>query len=361
MPDPYPLVCKRGRRVRRLTSATSILFLLCIDGFLSADDKKDADTPVATINSLVNCGNVFGDQEVEVRFRIDARRALKGRFAWRYAVGPATAAAREIELVAGPDAAANIVIKLPIPPVKAGVVLQSRLTLHVYEAGQNVPLATVDRDIWIFPKDPFSDRNDWLKKLKITLYDPPGATKKVLDAAKVPFEEINTAAALTDLKEGLLLIGEGTSFKEEKDLPVTLDKLATRGLVVLFLAPTDGEIAIPGLSGPSSALRDLTMRRDIVRRLDKRLAPEGWPADEQAIASSITVKTGENGVVGEVTKGVGGWPWVEVRPEMGNGCFALCGHSIIARWETGPNSRFLLAKLLEHLTEIDSDKTKKGE
>ncbi len=127
------------------------------------------------------------------------------------------------------------------------------------------------------------------------------------------------------------------------------------------MAPSDGEIAIPGLGGPSGGLRDLALRRDIVRRLDKRLAAEGWPAIGNAVASSIGFKTGENGVVGEVTKGAEGWPWIEVRRETGTGRFALCGHSIIASWESGPTSRFLLSSVLEHLTETDSDKSKKRE
>ncbi len=184
----------------------------------------------------------------------------------------------------------------------------------------------------------------------------PGATKKTLAAAKVPFEQIDNAAALPELKEGLLLIGEGVSFKEERDLAEALDGLTARGLVVLCLAPTDGEIAIPGISDSGSGLGELTFRRDIVRRLDKRLAPEGWPAYGMA-ASSIVIKMGDSGVVGEVTKGAGGWPWLEARSAAGSGRFALGQHPIIATWETGPTSRFLLAKLLEHLTEIAGSQT----
>ena len=84
------------------------------------------------------------------------------------------------------------------------------------------------------------------------------------------------------LKEGGVIVVEGVSFKDEKGLGETLVKLASGGLSVLILAPSAGEVAIPGIGGPAGGLEELTFRRDIVRTLDKRLDSDGWPPDGKA-------------------------------------------------------------------------------
>jgi hypothetical protein len=55
----------------------------------------------------------------------------------------------------------------------------------------NKPLATHEQKVWVFPEDPFADKAEWLKGLKLHLYEPPGATNKLLTAAKRPFERKN--------------------------------------------------------------------------------------------------------------------------------------------------------------------------
>src|SRR5262249_17774158 len=141
-------------------------------------------------------GNVFGDQEIEFKFRIDAAKAVEGKVVWRLAAGTATIKAGEADLVANPSRPSYITIKLPMPPVKNGAILHTRLAVASVEAGQKKSAASFEHDLWIFPRDPFSDRVEWLKKLKITLYDPKGNTAKVFTAANIPFEEARDVDAL---------------------------------------------------------------------------------------------------------------------------------------------------------------------
>jgi hypothetical protein len=288
---------------------------------------------------------VFGGQVTEFRFRVDGRKPAKGRVTWRLAAGTATVAAGE----AATDAAGSVRIRLPVPPVKDGVVLRTRLTVAVVEGDQAKPAATREQDVWVFPKDPFAGRSEWLKMLRIGLYDPPGATAKILTAANVPFDELRTVDAVADRKTGVVVVGEGVSFQEERGLAATLDRLAAAGVAVLCLAPAAGELVVPGLDGPGSGQRDLTFRRDFVRELDKRLDPAGWRPDGKTVASTVVVKAGAGGAVGEVVPG-GGWPWVEARYEPGKGRWVVCGLAVVAGWDAGPTPRFLFARLLEHLT-----------
>ena len=251
------------------------------------------------------------------------------------------------------DAPTEIAVKVALPPVKAGVVFHTKLTVAVVEADQKKPTATFEQDVWIFPHDPFADRSEWLKKLKITLFDSKGDTAKVFTAAKIPFEETKSVDTLAEVKDGVVIVGEGISFKDEKGLAAALQKLATGGVVVLILAPAGGEVLIPGLGGPAVGFEALTFRREIVRKLDKRLDPDGWLPDGKSVSNSLIVKMGEDAVGGEVVQGPGGWPWVEVRHAPGNGRWAFCGLAVIAKWDAGPTPRFLFAKMLEYLTESE--------
>ncbi|MCE9532497.1 MAG: hypothetical protein K8T89_15455 [Planctomycetes bacterium] len=321
---------------------------------IAAEEKKAADE--VKLITVAFSQNVFGGQEIEFRFRLESARALKGRISWRYSIGTATVGAREVETAAGPDVSPTFSIKLAIPPVKDGVILQSRLTLTVFEVGQKAPAATFDRDVWIFPRDPFVDRADWLKQLKITLYDPARTTSKLLTAAKIPFEEIGNSAQLPDHKEGLLLIGEGIAFKEERDLTDALAKLVGNGVVVFCLAPATGQTTIPGLGGAANASTDLTFCRDIMKRLDKRLDAENWLPDGKVITSSAVMKMVEDAAVVEFSPSAVGWTWIEGRSVKGKGRIGICGHAIMAKWETSPTPRYLFARLLEHLSDLELKK-----
>jgi hypothetical protein len=318
------------------------------------DPKKSA----VTITPTRAWGNVFGDQEIEFKFRVDAANAVKGKVVWRLAAGTATIKGGEADLAANPNGPADIAIKLPVPPVKDGIIFHTRLTLSALESGEKKPAASFEKDLWIFPKDPFVDRSEWLKKLKITLYDPKGDTAKVFSAAKIPYEESRDVDSVAALKEGVLIVGEGVNFKDERSLAATLHKLASNGLTVLCLAPFAGEVMIPGLGGGDGS-EEISFRREIVRKLDKRLDPDGWLPDGKALASSVVVKMGEEGVAGEVVQGSGGWPWIEARFGTGKGRWAVCGLAVVSKWEAGPTPRFLLARVLEYLTQSDIEQTKK--
>lgn len=299
-------------------------------------DDKEKEKPAVAVAPTGAPGNVFGDEVHEFKFRVEVQRASKGRIAWRVAAGTATVKAGEVEYAATADAPAVVSIKVAVPPVKDGVVLHTRLTLSAIEDKQPKPVATYEQDLWVFPKDPFADRTEWVKKLKVTLYDPKGDTAKVLTAAKVPFEEARDVDAVIAVKEGVLLVGEGLSFKDERGLTAALHKLAADGRTVLILAPASGEVMIPGVGGPAAGFEDLSFRREIVRKLDKRLDPDGWPPDGKAVASSVVVKMGDDTTGGVVEAGPGGWPWVEARATAGKGRWALCGLGVIAKWDAGP-------------------------
>ena len=341
--------------MNRFRSWLAIVILLA-SGFAVCLAADENEKPRLKIEPVRVWRTVFADHETELRFRIEApKQATKGRIAWRLAAGNRTLAAREDDFTADPEKPAVVSVKLRIDALRDGVVLPTKLTLTAIEAGQNTPAATWEKDITIFVKDPFVDRSEWLKSLKITLFDPPGTTTKVLTAMKVPFDEQPNSAALADLKDGVLIVGEGVSFKEHRDVPELLAKVAARGVAVLCLAPLDGELVVPGIGAAAEEPVELVFHKNAIRRLDKRLDAEAWPPDGKIVAATVSVKSVDAVAVGEVTVGPGGWPWAEARYASGKGRWVFCGYVVIAKWDDGPTPRYLFSRMLEHLT-TDADK-----
>jgi hypothetical protein len=294
--------------------------------------------------------DLFGDQEVKRSFQVRATEAWQGRVAWRFTAGGQTLASGESPAAAAPGKPATIAIRLPVPPVRDGVVLETRLVVAAYAAGAARPEATRGSTFWVFPRDPFADRGEWLKARKITLFDPRETTAPVLRKAGVPFAQTRNVDALGGLREGLLVVGEGVSFKEERGLPEVLLRAASRGLPVLCLAPAEGTFPIPGVDhAPPPTPAGLAFRQqDVIGRLDRRL-DTAWPPDGKVVASRIALRSDGTAVVGEAGTGADGWPWLEIEYPDKGGRLLLCGFGIITHWEAGPAPRFLFAQLLQLL------------
>ena len=183
--------------------------------------RSAEDAP--TLEPRQSWTNAFADKDLELRFTVKPATEWKGRAVWSLAAdNDRTLTKGEADVTATADKPAEVVVKLRTPEVKPGVVLKTRLHVFLLAGGDTKPVATHERTLWVFPDDPFVNRRVWLKALKITLFDPEKTTAEALKKLEVPFEESNNVAALAELKEGLLLIGEGVSFKDYPDLPEAL-------------------------------------------------------------------------------------------------------------------------------------------
>jgi hypothetical protein len=334
--------------------------LACILTLLTSGPARSQDQkPGQLIEPVEGWTNVFAAKQadaardVDVHLTIHAPKDFKGRLAWSFAVGQATIQRQEMALPEPTKGPAKVKIGLRVPFVREGVVAQAKLAVALIRDGQNAPAATYEKRLWIYPYEPFFDRASWLKSLKITLYDPKETTAALLKKMGVPFEEVRSAAALADLKDGLVLVGEGMSFDDERALPEILIKLAAAGLPVLCLAPAQGTLPLPGADNTLPAPSAFAFRgAEVITRVDKRLDAHGWAG--KVNARVLAIKTADGSVVAEIMEGRGsdgrGWPWLEMR-YPGRGRLVLCGFGIMSHWEAGPTSRFLFARTLEFLTD----------
>jgi hypothetical protein len=306
-----------------------------------------------TIESRETWSNIYGAAPFTRNVTVKSERALVGRLAWGLSLGGRTVARGERAMRAEPGKAATVALALTAPPVKDGVILAGRLTVAVSVEGESRPQAEVEQALVFFPRDPFAGRAEWLNGLKLAVYDPARSTTEAFEKAAIPFEPVREPAALDSLTEGTIVIGESVAWDEERGLAEAVLQAAARGRPVLCLAPAPGRLVLPGLGDPPlAAPRRLSWRRnDVIADFDKRLDSRAWPPNGQVVARSLATRAEGNELVALVADGSAAWPWFEAEFAAGQGRLIVCGFGIVAHWEDGPTPTFLLAKILERLSQ----------
>lgn len=289
---------------------------------------------------------VFADSEVDLHVGLQPA-GTTGKLVWRHTVENRTLSSGEIAL----DPNERVALKLWVPALNEGVAIRTELTLSlvgdIAKPRKQDPLATFTRVLWIVDPDAFAGRKKWLEALKLALYDPVGETAPVFEKSKIPFTKIATLAAVDQLTEGILVIGEGVDLTKAPGLNDSMFQLVRREIPVICLAPQNGELPYPAAEGSGA----VAVRFDgdgIVKELDKRLSAAAWSCDGATTVQRF-VPTTIRGEIGLRLSGqASGWPWIEaVYPRKTK--LILCGYPLIATWQREPAARYLLARILESL------------
>ncbi len=328
-----------------LVAGVAILWLAAPE----APEALGAEGDVS-VTVLEGWSTVFGGRRAEFHCTVTAKASFEGRASWSLTVGRRTLARGETSVSAGPRKVGTVEIQCDLPQVAEGVVMPAVLSVACYAPNARTPAASLAKSLWIFPENPFAGRSQWLKQLRIHLFDPAGKTRNVLRKQAIPFTETGNVDSLTALDRGVLIIGEGTSFQKYRGLPRIMIQVAAKGIPVLCLAPSDGQFVLPGtqeadLPRPSR----ITFRRaDVIRELDKRLDAGTWPPDGKVAAGGVALKSDRDRVIAQVVAGDAGWPWLEVRFAGGRGKLIVCSFALMRKWDAGPTPRFLFARLLAY-------------
>jgi hypothetical protein len=296
--------------------------------------------------------NLFGGKEVVLQLTVSATEPFRGTLGWRLASEGRTLARREQAVAIEAGAAVGVEIRFETPSVKDGTALATTLEVMVMAKGGTAAAAKLNKSLWIFPANAWADRGAWLKQLNLRLFDPDGKTSALLEKEKIPFTAIRNVSALAELTDGVLLVGEGVSFKDYRGLARSLLQAAAGGTAVLCLAPREGEIPIVDASEDKQPqpIRMDFRQCEIIHELDKRLDAACWPTTG-AGSVGIQLQGARGPVVGEVSQAGAGWRWIEMTYAGGKhkGRMVVTGLALLEKWDTSPAPRYLLLKMLEHV------------
>jgi hypothetical protein len=321
--------------------------------FVTAAVCSAADQPQIEISE--GFSNVFAARESTFRVTVKADNPWKGRAAWSFTtLNDRTIRSGEADVTATAERPGQVEIRVQAPEVKPGTTLRTRLRVYLIPADGKHPDASRLKTIWVFPEDPFFGRKEWLKNLKISLFDPERTTAAALEKLGVPFDLVPSVAAAGATMQGVLLIGEGVSLKDYPDLAMTLVRLAEAGRPVVCLAPLAGTFPVPapGSRGPRFFQ---WKKQGVIRELDKQLDAAAWLPGGTVVANSFTLTAADGIVVAEVAAGADGWAWLEAEYPS-HGRLVICGFGLLGKpWDAGPTPRHLFARILEHITRKPKD------
>ena len=283
----------------------------------------------------------FGGTSATWRVEAHGPRVVEGHVAWSLETEGGVVARREQGVRLDPAAPASVEIVVDLPETRAGVVAEGRLRVALLDERRQ-PLAELEKPVFVFGRDPATDRKQWLQELDLRLYDPSGETARRLDELGWPHRQIANPAAFAALGGGTLIVGEGCSLRENRGLMEAAIRAAQGGAHIVVLAPADGVFAPPGPAeaGPGPAMLRF-LGPEWIRELDKRL-------DVPALRAAFRLGGTRAGAEVAVVSGEG-WAFVEARWPDG-GALVLAGPGLLDTWEISPVPRHLLVRLLEWTT-----------
>ena len=299
-----------------------------------------ADDDVLTLNPTASA--LFADAVVPYSIGVEGVGNRAVVLGWAFAISGRTVASGEVDVPAG-----NARISLPVPPLKAGVTLDS--VLHLVAKIDGKEGAVADKQITIFPKDAFSPLRSIAERVGVAVYDPSKTTSEILRKSGLPLISLRSMEAIESAEAQLVLVGEGMAADRYTALPKVMANAASNGKCVVCLPAASGHWQIPELSGDVPRVRSVSLCRDEgIRTLDKRLSIAGWADGAEMVSGGILIEARGKSLQGKVTTGPAAWPWIEI-DYVGGGKVIYCGYRLIVAWESNPTPRYVLARLLERM------------
>ena len=317
-----------------------------------------AEAPQVNIQYREQVTAFFAEADAHFHFDIATSSEVAGTVMWTLVANGRVLASGEVDARPTPDTPAVLSIERRLPTLREGVAFPLQLKVAFRSTDDKKPLHEIVQELWLLSDNPFADRQKWLDSLEIQLFDPVGDTAAAFQKLDVSFNQRHNADALSELSQGTVIIGEGTSLKDYPSLAKALPALAMRGVNVICFAASDGELLLPmQASDDNRAADQFSLRRiDVVGQLDKRLRSPRWVPDESVELRELSVRAAQSQIAGEIVEAGKGWPWLEVHYSQPSGRFVYCGFGLIKAWDQSPVPRYLLARLLEALPQETADR-----
>jgi hypothetical protein len=334
---------------------------LCVTIVLSIVVGASASAADSPVVPLEQWSNVTAGEEVTLHFRL--QDAASGQVVgWSVAVDTAVIARGQSEVRANANRQPVLTLKFQLPEGETNSVVP--VAIRVARNGREVPA----KRLWIYPSDPFQQPIPHLPAEPLVLFDPQRTTAARFEKTPLRFRLEKNVDALAGLQDGVLVIGEGVSFRQYRGLPNVIRNAAARGVKVLCLSPSAGTLVLstddegqPDRAATSGQVMNLNLARsDVLARFDKHLDAADWRGASPVGTTTLQLVSRLNQLSAEVAADADGWPWLEAE-YAGGGRIIVCGFRPIGHWESGPAPRHALWHFLAQTvrptpaTELDSN------
>lgn len=279
--------------------------------------------------------------------------AWDGQVQWRLLANQRTLASRSAASVLKAKERQLLVVEVTLPELATAEAIPLEFLVEAVVKPGTEPIARHREILWILPENPFADRLIKLKELPLTLFDPVGKTKEAFDALEIPYDEARDLTGISNVKQGILILGEGTSFREWKGVVEETFSVTKKGVSVLCLAAAVDEDLFPWefiSESPHLFHKSRFERRNVIRELAPRVSL-AWNTTTPVESQNLILAAKNNEVFVRTGSAKEGWPWLELRREgMLYPTWVYCGLGVVRDWNQSPAARHFLVRLLDYVT-----------
>ena len=257
----------------------------------------------------------------------------------------------------------TITTQLPIqtPPVKRGLHIGATLTIAGVNDEMPQPHTLHHRDLFLYGPEPLSSQYEKYRAMEIKLFDPSGTTAAMLDAAGIPYQQVDGAALAHTASNALIVIGVGVGLEKHGDSGDWLHALASSGRRIVMLEPSAGTLIF------SPAAADSLRQISGIRLGDAAHLPFADLLTGQMRAhtsSQLTLQEHRGLAMVAVGQGTDArWSWFALDYGHNGGLLALCMWPLAEDFIDHPEQHLALGHLLAfiHGTQATTEPSKGSE
>lgn len=333
----------------------SVLALLLTPNFLSSCVRAQ-ETTVDNWNLLSSRTCYFSNEKIQLALLTPAGNGEAAQIHWSFSAQSRTLSrggGRVTPVHTDEGESFRYQVSLQSPTLRPGVIIPVELRLNCEVAGTAQEFT---RTLHFYSRDIVSVEKAFLKHAQIHLYDTEGQTVELFVRDEIPFSQLPNLAAIDALTAGIVIVGEGISFREQQNLSETLLLAASRGIQILCLAPSEGDLQLSTIENglEKRPARMLFEQGDFVRRYDKRF-------DQLPSRSQFSLVPRRHGITLSVnaTEKRVGWSYLSLdfpstnlrtdQVKQAPGRLVVCGLGIVQQWDASPVPKYLLIQLLHEL------------
>lgn len=306
--------------------------------------------------SLDRWSNVTAGEEIKLVFRLP-RDVREGEIiGWSVAVDSAVIIRRETKVRNDGNGNPRLSLSFCLPEGEPRMIVP--VTIRISFDDRDV----LAKQLWLYPSDPFRNPVPSFKADQLVLFDPSQTTAARWREASLQFHEQPNAEALSDLDDGVLVIGEGVSFREYRGLSRLIGQAARRGVNVLCLAPSEGTFVLADADDTRNheIASLLLARADVLSSFDKHLDFLDWRGPSPVNGTTIQFASSSQQMSATFVLDGTGWPWLAAEYRGGGRVVIACFHCI-EHWDSGPAPRHALWHLLAETARPSVHQTAKSD
>jgi hypothetical protein len=233
-----------------------------------------------------------------------------------------------------PTNASEIQIKFSTPKLNPGIIANASFTC-IDESGKKL----LEKQLYFFPPNPFTDRTEFLKVQKIAVWEPDenGNLSKLLNSLKVPFSQLSAFSELEDNKTVLI---SGLDYDEFSGIQDEILQFAAKGnKTIIITPPLAGTIPI------ASAKYDriLFAKNSEIKKFNRKFDSKIW-ADIHIPQKSFKVAPFDDIISISPEKGSNGYSFCKL--SLSSSKIIICAWDIAGLSEKSPTPLYLLSNLI---------------